>query len=206
MHLGIVTIKPMKKFENQFIGTRFVVIGIPIFPIQSYFFATEIVSCSIGFYWKQIFKTYLVFIGLLGTILCWAKVSEPTYFFYETPVLVGWIGLLLCIGFSIYGLFIIGKMSDEEKMLRKLYGKATRFNALPEYFTKKAATEMLISHKSNFEITYQMSWEEALKKVEIDKQHIPLLFVILGYSKRISDDDTINARYNKVLNTFKSMN
>ncbi|TAE89572.1 MAG: hypothetical protein EAY81_02095 [Bacteroidetes bacterium] len=96
-------------------------------------------------------------------------------------------------------------MSDEEKMLRKLYGKATRFNALPTYFTKKAATDMLISYKNNFEISYQMNWEEALKKVEIDKQHIPMLFVILGYSKRISDDDTINIRYNKVLNQFKNM-
>lgn len=206
MLFGLVTIKPMKKYKGQFIGTRFVVIGIPIVPIQSYFFMSDFQGVDIGFYWPQVAKAYVLFISIIATILLGFHIKEPDYMFgYGFPLATAWLLFLLCIAAFIYFAFFIGKMTEEEKALRELYGQAVGMNALPQYLDNDTARRLCYGFEADFKHRYNADWQAVLQNRSYQPQQLPKLFAILGYKCRLTADAQVHAWYGQIYAEYKAV-
>jgi hypothetical protein len=190
MRIGIMTMKPMKKHKGQFIGTQFIVLGVPLIPLRSVFFTGEFSDkgIPIGFYWKQVLKIYMIFICLIGVFVVIGFSHEK--YLISSKITAQWL-IALCIILGLYFAFLFGRMNEEEKELRDLYGQAMDLNALPEYMSRSRARAVQKALISKFEEMFSENWEQVLDQKKYNKEHIPFLFTILGYQKRIYNE----ARY-----------
>lgn len=65
MIIGHYVIRTYRKFKNQGLGTRFVIVGIPLIPVQSfYMFKDSGKVMEVDLYWKQAVKVYFIMISV----------------------------------------------------------------------------------------------------------------------------------------------
>ena len=184
MILGVVTIKPYKKLKNQFIGTQFFVLGIPLFPLNSYFFIdnNSMQSIEIGIHNGHIIKIYssiLVFILSVLLFIPQFIEIEPIFKFLILSIMMG----------LLVGLFIkYDADSEEEKDLRLKIGQIVGINLLP----KEMDIRTSISLKNQFIKTLQIKcntikyFNEILDTELYTKNDLALIFIILLYEYRIN--------------------
>ncbi|MBO6515009.1 MAG: hypothetical protein JJ975_00480 [Bacteroidia bacterium] len=196
----------MKKHKGQFIGTQFIILVIPLIPIQSHFFIGEYGrSIEIGWYWRQIVKAYMVFISLLGGIAVIGMSAAPgNNNIIENKTLA--FGLVVaCIAALIYFGFFIGRMNEEEKELRDLYGDAVGMNALPEYLNQKAAKELLRSLSLDFMTKTKSDWGQLVKEGSYTSEQVPMLFALTGYQLKIESSPMMELKHQKLLEEYKEI-
>lgn len=184
MILGVVTIKPYKKLNNQFIGTQFFVLGIPLFPLNSYFFIdnNSMQSIEIGIHNGHIIKIYSSILVFILSVLLFIPQFIEIEPFSKFLMLSIMIGLLV-------GLFIkYDADSEEEKELRLKIGQVVGINLLPKEMDIKAS----ISLKNQFIKTLQLKcntvkyFNEILDNELYTKNDLALIFIILLYEYRIN--------------------
>ena len=56
MIVGHFIIKRYRKFKDQGIGTRFIIVGIPLIPIQSFYYLDSKRSIDIDLHWQHALK------------------------------------------------------------------------------------------------------------------------------------------------------
>ena len=207
MIIGVTTIKPMKTYKEQFIATQFIILGIPLIPLQSYFFLDDVSGrgIKIGWYGPQILKTYCVFVGLIGLLIFGLDIWHPSMF-RSISTTSAWMGFLAFGAMIGYFGFFFNKMDDQEKELRELYGHVVGINALPEYLSDEVANDMLKDFKRNFKKDFEATWDEVLKEKEVEPAQVPQLFAILGYSKRLGNNQAlVNQYYDSIHKMYKTM-
>jgi hypothetical protein len=183
MILGLVTIKPYKKLNNQFIGTQFFVLGIPLFPLNSYFFIDDcsMQNIEIGIHNGHIAKIYSSILVFILSVLLFIPQFIDLEFVYKVLILSMMI-LLLVIFFLKYD-----SDSDEEKDLRLKIGQIVGINLLPKEMDINAS----ISLKNQFIKTLQLKcntvkyFNEILDNELYTKNDLTLIFIILLYEYRI---------------------
>ena len=184
MILGVVTIKPYKKLNNQFIGTQFFVLGIPLFPLNSYFFIdnNSMQSIEIGIHNGHIIKIYSSILVFILSVLLFIPQFIEIEPFSKFLMLSIMIGLLV-------GLFIkYDADSDEEKELRLKIGQVVGINLLP----KNIDINSSIALKNQFIKTLQLKcntvkyFNEILDNELYTKNDFALIFIILLYEYRIN--------------------
>ncbi|MGH1338251.1 MAG: hypothetical protein ACRBFS_19160 [Aureispira sp.] len=195
--------KPIKEYDGQFIGTQFFFFFFLLFPLQSYFFVDGSNKIAIGWYKPHLVKIYVVFISAFSALFCLLKIGEPRLIASNIPVAYAWIGLPILLLTLIYAVFFLGKVTEEEKALRDLYGNAIGINALPKYLSKGGIYEVLNKMNSQFEYRFNRTWEIALEQGDIREEEIPLLFAILGYERRVKGNPSIEAWYEKIYQIYK---
>lgn len=138
MVIGLREIIKTKHHKNQYVTTRFLWIGLPIFPVQSYFVYDTIVEigsheiplngCNVL---KNYLAVYLSAISFMGVILN-LLVGQEFYglLLYEilpASVNLDWLTLqvetlitLSLTALSVYFVFFYGRITDNEKTERDL--------------------------------------------------------------------------------------
>ncbi len=184
MVLGLVTIKPYKKLNKQYIGTQFFVLGIPLFPVNSYFFNDNLPlqNVEIGIHSAHVVKIYSTIFFLLFCLLLFI----PEFIRIDVSYKV--LMILTALAFLLILLFKYDKTSDEEKDLRIKLEQIVGINILP----KEINVETSISLKNRFTKMLQAKLNttkyinEILNENLYEKEHLPLIFVISFYEYRIN--------------------
>lgn len=203
MIIGVKKFGKINLLDGQYIKTIFIIVGIPLIPVNSIFYINEIHQIDIGNNFKSILKTYCSWIFLLFTIVFIIGANFSNVFPLSSllSILIGIISGVI----SFYFFFIFGKESPEnENELRRLYQKAIGMNALPEYFSAKEAEnfqkELIITLKDKFLLK---DWKGAIRNNEYTSEQIPLLFAISGFQNRINNSKINEENFNKLLLEFK---
>lgn len=188
MIIGISTIKPYKKLNDQYIGTQFFIFGIPLVPINSYFIIDSLVErgFEIGIYWKHLVKIYS---GIISFIIFFAMII---------PSLIDWstftktLIILLSFSVTLFLIFKFDRMDKNEKEKRLFFEKYVKINALPNYMDNKAAimlrNKFIIQLKN--EIGTNEHWEEIISKKLYLEKNLPLMYIISEYQFKINPDST----------------
>ncbi len=189
MLFGSVFLGKVKELDKQFIETKFVLIGVPLYPANSIFVTHSDYNKRSGFdcipFKQSILAGYLrIFSFLIGLGLLFAGAismsglenedSNDLYF-----VIIGIILLLLWA----YSFFIFGKPKDDEILRRKRLGNAIGVNALPEWLTNESVIKMIkdIEYKI-FKITNDPKWKDSVENFHrIPKELVPILFAYYSY-------------------------
>lgn len=203
--IGTVLFKPMKKLDGQYIGTKFFVLLVPLFPIESYFITGYDSGVELGLYWKHVLKSYIMFYGTIAVLFFFLQITLETPLAESIPSNYNGIGFLLSSVVFIYGMTFLSKMSEEEKAMRNLYQQTSGINAIPEYFDKESAKIVLRQFEHQFKFQERITWQEALKDENLNPNHIARLFNILGYYRRIHPKSAYEQDYLDILQFFRSL-
>jgi hypothetical protein len=142
MKIGISEIFTTEKAYSTNVTTKFFFIGLPLFPIKSYFVYNNIVelgSCGIPLNAKNIAKNYVSFFliiisfSLLLQQLLSIHILNITYdlnpYYYEMiemgiPLhLIEKLITIFILALTVYFVFFFGRISDEEKLERHIFLK-----------------------------------------------------------------------------------
>ncbi len=183
MIIGLATIKPYKKVNEQFIGTQFVILGIPLIPIQSFFFVDGFGNrgLEMGMFTNHVIKIYAGVVAFIGSILL--AIPDVT----DLDLALRLLLIVLLVGGAILLMLKFDRMDDAEKEMRTLIGDIVGINALPEYLEYDA----LITVRNKFIITLQGMlgtkeyWADIVKAGSFDDKVVPLMFVIAKYENQI---------------------
>lgn len=203
MIIGVKKFGKTNLLDGQYIKTIFIIVGIPLIPVNSIFYINEIHQIDIGNNLKSILKTYCSWIFLLFTIVFIIGANFSNVFPLSSllSILIGVISAVI----SFYFFFIFSKESPaNENELRRLYQKAIGMNALPVYFSIKEAEnfqkELIMTLKDKFHLK---DWKGAIRNNEYTIEQLPLLFAISGFQNRINNSKINEENYNKLLLEFK---
>lgn len=184
MILGLVTIKPYKKLNNQFIGTQFFVFGIPLFPLNSYFFIDDcsMQNIEIGIHNGHIAKIYSSILVFILSVLLFIPQFIVLEIVYKVLI------LSIMIGFLVYVYVKYDSDSDEEKKLRLKIGQVVGINLLPKDIDIKTSLTL----KNQFIKSLQIKcntvkyFNEILDNDLYTNNDLSLIFIILLYEYRIN--------------------
>lgn len=175
MQIGTIVIGKIQKHKNQFIGTKFVIVGIPLFPTKSIFFINDEQGIEMNsLHGKSVLKGYASFycliLGVLGFFIGG---------FFGIPLLAA----------SIYFFWFFEKPTEEEKKERDLFEKSTGVNALPEFLDAGSARTLrngIVQKFRAYEPT--LTTEEMVKGLEsgqYEEQYLSLLYPFIAYHNRV---------------------
>lgn len=190
MQIGTIVIGRIQKYNNQFIGTKFVIVGIPLFPTKSIFFINDEQGMEMNsLHGKSVLKGY-------GSFYC---------------LILGFLGFLLfpplgmvLLAASAYFFWFFEKPTDEEKKERNLFEKTTGVNALPSFLDAGSAQTLrdgIVQRMRIFEPT--LTTDTIVKGIEsgqYDEKHLNLLFPFMAYHNRVAG----GFKYNHLVQKLKS--
>lgn len=205
MIFGLRKLGKTDVLNGQYIKTVFFIIGIPLIPVHSVFYISELNMIDIGLNFKSMFKTYLSWFTLLFSIIFLIGASFGNVF-PLSPILSLTIGGIMLLSSAYFFFYFGNKVSEKEIEMRELFQKAIECNALPEYFSIKEAEnfqkELLLTLKDKFQIK---DWKEVIRNNEYNEQQLPLLFAISGFQNRIINSKSSLDLYNKVMQEYKAL-
>lgn len=188
MLFGSVFLGKVKELDNQFIETKFLLIGIPLYPVSSIFVTHSDYNKRSGFDCIQFrqsiiagyvrISSFLIGLGILliGLLSLLGADEEPNEWYF---VIIG----IILLSIWAYSFFILGKPKEEEILRRKRLGNAIGVNALPEWLTNESVIKMIkdIEYKI-FQITNDPKWKDNIENLHrIPKELIPILFAYYSY-------------------------
>ncbi|NRR92395.1 hypothetical protein HSX10_12530 [Winogradskyella undariae] len=194
----------MKTYEKQYVTTRFIIIGLPLIPVESLFVVDDMSYIELGLNIKSIFKTYLAWITFaIATILLVGSQFENVF-----PLSSGisfFIGLISLI-ISIYFFFVFQKTTEQENEVRDLFQKAIGMSLLPEYFNYDKSFDfqkkLIQTLKDKFGIN---NWRNTIKNNDYNEAQLPLLFTICAFQHKMSKSKISQENYDKLLNEYKNI-
>jgi hypothetical protein len=202
MILGLQNLGKMKSHNGQQVVTRFLIIGIPLFPLMSYFMQEDDRGIEIDINGKSVAKAYLSWISLLLGVLLFA--GGRSWFPLPSSV-IGILGIFF-LGLSIYSFFFFHRSTDKENEIRDMLDKVVGINALPEYLNYVTASsfmrKLVKALKENGDIE---DWKESIKQNSYNSEHIPLLFAITTYNKRLTPSAENTKFYERLLTEYRAM-
>ncbi|MGX5818831.1 hypothetical protein ACWKWU_11580 [Chitinophaga lutea] len=128
--IGTLSSGSLHDFEGQCIKTKFVIIGVPLFPVQTYYKITDNMGIPIPMNGKSVLHGYLrtTFLGL-GFVGMIAASAMP-----KAAVVLSF----LLIGLGIYSwVLFAGGVKDKESRTRTILGKGFNYNMLPEHLPQE---------------------------------------------------------------------
>lgn len=200
MIIGVSTIKPYKKLNKQYIGTQFFILGIPLFPINSFFIIDSLIEkgFEIGIYWKHLVKIYS---GIISFILFFLMIIPD---FIDWSTLTKTLIVLLSFSTTLFLIFKFDKMDEKEKEKRLFFEKIVGINALPNYMNNQAA--IMLRNKFIIQLKNQIEtkehWNEIIAKELYTEKDLQLMYIISEYQFKINPNSTNE----KTLINFKQKN
>ncbi|SHK51707.1 hypothetical protein [Epilithonimonas mollis] len=191
MIFGHFIIKKYRKYKGQGIGTRFVVVGIPLFPVQSFYFLENNRSIEIDLHWKHAVKIYVIVISLIYLLV---KGLTRDYYdqSFENSVLY-----TLIFNALIY--FLLDPYTKRDRQIRELLSKAVYINALPKFL----GNEMAYNVQKSFIQNYGGGWKDAIKNNTYQQDELPLLFAIITYEVYLYKSDKNQLLFEKLFTEYK---
>ena len=205
MIVGVKQLGKMKTYKGQCITTRFIILFIPLIPVESLFKVANGSNISLGRNTKSILKTYLswilLLVGLVGILT-----SNFSHAFPVVPPVWSLVGGIVCLGLSFYFFFRFQQSTSSENELRDLFQLAIGINALPTYFSYNAAYDFQLQLKRNLKDTYQIkNWRDAMEDHTYTDRAVPLLFSIVAFQQRMMPTTKTQQMYEQLKVAFETM-
>lgn len=191
MRIGTILMGNIHSYNKQYIATKFFTLGVPLFPVASYFFVTPERGIEMDkVHGKSVLKGYLSFATLVFGLLALLRVlGSPT------------IGMIL-LGISVYFFWFFGKPTEAEKKERDLFEKATGMNALPSFLDKGTARTLRNNIVQQFRLFDPNATAETLIPMTVnkkyDKQALPLVFAFMAYHNQTLEDGKFDHLVNQL--------
>ncbi|WP_300674785.1 hypothetical protein [Soonwooa sp.] len=174
MILGHYIIKKYRSLNGQGLGTRFIIVGIPLIPIQSFYFLDKKKSFEVDLYWRQVVKIYMIMISII--ILCFMFGSNAGYYSNHNTFKVK-VGLLVLV--NVLVLYFLDFYPKKDKQIRLLLEDAVGINALPKFL----GHEMAYNIQKGFIQSFGGNWKDKILSKEYSLGEVPLLFSIAVYEQ-----------------------
>jgi len=142
MKIGVREIFSTERTKHQFVTTKFFFLGLPLFPVKSYFVHDKIIelgSFPIPLNRKNVIKNYLsVYLSIMGflmlifnfflndNLILGSEINPYYYELLEAGIPIGIIEKLITlviVFLAVYFIFYYGRISQEEKEERSLIQK-----------------------------------------------------------------------------------
>lgn len=167
---GTVTIRPTKLYKSQSIGTRFFVLGIPLIPLNSYFFSGSKAILETGIYWKHAIKIYAFDVGLISLLYTAIGLKSVT------------ASVLVVLATAIF-IFLFDSTSKEEKKKRDLVQEVIGINVIPKYLDYQATVDIYNKLQEIFTKKYNQNWKEILENNKYLENKIPHLLTLIIFER-----------------------
>lgn len=197
MLIGTISTGKICEFDSQSIKTKFIIIGLPIIPIGTYYSITDNIGIPIHTNWKSIWYGYsrttlfaigffLMFIRLLGE-------------YSDSANLLTALGAILFIN-GFYNWSLNGKIDPKEEEIRSILSKSFDYNMLPEYLPLETRLillkELLLKYCTQFE---KADWESEIMTNNINEHNENILFALSYYHLSVVND---NQNYQLLFSTM----
>lgn len=199
MIIGHYVIRTYRKFKNQGLGTRFVIVGIPLIPVQSfYIFKDTGRTMEVDLYWKQAVKVYFIMISIFYLFIKYLKGSDYDEMPFEKLLLV-----VLAINLLVY--FLFDPYTRKDRQIRELLSRSVYINALPKFLGQTAAYNVQSGFIRSFREHFGANWKDMMKSGTYTDQHIPLLFPILLYDLYLYENEATKRHFEAVFKRYKEL-
>lgn len=200
MIIGHYVIRTYRKFKNQGLGTRFVIVGIPLIPVQSfYIFKDTGRTMEVDLYWKQAVKVYLIMISVFYLFIKYLKGSSYNEMPFEKLFLV-----VLTINVLVY--FLFDPYTRKDRQIRELLSRSVYINALPKFLGQTAAYNVQSGFIRTFRENFGgANWKDMMKSGAYTDQHIPFLFPIILYDLYLYENEVTKRYFDTVFKRYKEL-
>ncbi|MDM1552979.1 MULTISPECIES: hypothetical protein [Chryseobacterium] len=200
MIIGHYVIRTYRKFKNQGLGTRFVIVGIPLIPVQSfYIFKDTGRTMEVDLYWKQAVKVYLIMISVFYLFIKYLKGSSYNEMPFEKLFLV-----VLTINALVY--FLFDPYTRKDRQIRELLSRSVYINALPKFLGQTAAYNVQSGFIRTFRENFGgANWKDMMKSGAYTDQHIPFLFPIILYDLYLYENEVTKRYFDTVFKRYKEL-
>lgn len=198
MIVGHYVIRTYRKFKNQGIGTRFVIVGIPLVPIQSfYIFKDTNRTIEIDLYWKQAVKVYFIMASIIYLL---AKYFTRDYYDMAFEKL---FSIVLIINLMVY--FLFDSYTKKDRQIRELLSRSVYINALPKFLGSNVAFSVQKGFIENFKERFGINWKDLVKNKAYTDEHLPFLFPILVYDCYLYDNEATEKFFQDIFHRYKTI-
>ncbi|WP_294248183.1 hypothetical protein [uncultured Chryseobacterium sp.] len=199
MIFGHYVIRTYRKFKNQGIGTRFVIVGIPLVPIQSYYiFKDTNRSIEVDLYWKQAVKIYIIMASVFYLFIKYVTGQHYDEMSFENL-------FLTVLGINVLVYFLFDPYTLKERKIRELLSRSVYINALPKFLGQTAAFDVQKGFISAFQSRFGISWKELLKNNTYEDEHLPYLFPIVVYDLYLYKNEKTRKYCDKIFRRYKEI-
>lgn len=200
MIIGHCLIRTYRKFKNQGLGTRFVIVGIPLVPVQSYYILKDTnQSIEVDLYWKQAVKVYTIMVSVFYLFIKYITGQQH----YDDISFQNLFLIVLAINVLVYFLFDVYTLKDRK--IRKLLSRSVYINALPKFLGQTVAFDVQKGFISNFQSKFGISWKELVKNNTFEDKHLPYLFPIVLYELYLYKNKRTRKYFNKIFSRYKEI-
>lgn len=199
MIFGHYVIRTYRKFKNQGIGTRFVIVGIPLVPVQSYYiFKDTNQSIEVDLYWKQAVKVYVIMASVFYLFIKYIKGPSYGEMSFQNLFLT-----VLAINLLVY--FLFDMYTPKDRKIRELLSRSVYINALPKFLGETVAFDVQKGFISTFQSNFRVSWKELLKNNTFEDEHLPFLFPIIVYELYLYKNERTQKYFDKIFSRYKEI-
>jgi len=199
--VGSMFLGKVKELNGQWIESKFVIIGIPLFPTSSMLVTNSSYNrrqgMSIPLHGTSIIAAYLrVFLALIAAgLLIGGSVEDNSLLLFT--------GVLLAAVWA-YCFFMFGKTKPAEAELRNKMGNAIGIYASPEWFDFDMTMQTLKNAQYNWDIKYpNEDWKATLREHNVPSERYALLYTLALFNYRIDPSPDNEALYTKADRLFQ---
>ncbi|ACU63311.1 hypothetical protein [Chitinophaga pinensis] len=167
MIFGTMFLGGVKHFKDQKIQTKFLMVGIPIAPIEGdSMLVTKVVpggrqGIPLKLHMQSVLAGYTRVLTLVGAfILIMLGLNN------HVPVMTA-VGVLLA-GLAVYLYFFLGRSTAQENEMREMVGELTGFYVLPEWLESAMAYHLFNSVRAVYEEGGRLWQNDVLNGVRVD--------------------------------------
>lgn len=199
MRIGIITSGTIHSYKDQSIKTKFLTIGIPLFPTESMYlvgnkegFNLPVNRESAG---KGLARITLPILAFLVISLYKFLPTEGTIRYWCLA------GAIVCAFVAAYHWLTINRLEDEERKTRDVLGRVFEYNMLPSLLPKEL---QLSFFKRLIDISLRKygvdyDWEKAIQGgIFRSREEVELLFAIALYTSTMSPKEKFVSQYEKM--------
>jgi hypothetical protein len=181
MRVGTMFAGRVDDIVGEGIETKFFVLGVPLFPMGSYYFTRGRQGFEIPLHGKSVALGYARMALWLGALL-WGVIGWISKRYSDGPeILIGPIVLGAVAAFCTWGVGGIGKADKPKRLvLRAVAGLAAHPGVLPSGIRFEVMDRL---EKSWKEHQPARPWQEAVDLPTFDPEHGPLLYTLAAYSQ-----------------------
>ncbi|MBI3883703.1 MAG: hypothetical protein HY305_05700 [Sphingobacteriales bacterium] len=187
MKIGTFYSGTIEELNEQCIKSKFFILGIPLFPISSFYFVNKTQgiklplvrnSAMIGFG-----RTVCLIFGILLTLLCLMYEHFPN----SSLKILAMVGAIIFMTIAIYSWLSGQNISEKEKKARLILEKSIGYNMLPTKLPKETRVQIVKTIISKINAKYpDFSMETSFNRTDFDNTELPLLFSFATYMESIS--------------------
>ena len=189
MKIGTFYSGTIEELNGQSIKSKFFILGIPLFPISSFYFVSKTQGFELPLVGKSarigFGRTLCLVIGILLTLLCLMYDDFPN----STLKIIAVVGAFLFMAITIYSWTSGQAIPRQERRTRLILEKGIGYNMLPSKLPRDTRITILQSILKKVDNKYSSFLLDAdITSIDFDKNELPLLYSLSTYMASIKEN------------------